>query len=379
MPRSMVPYFLWRDGRPRWEPGPGARRLGMKGRDLKNEQGQWLSRGLAIAAADRLNQELAGRRAGTVPTTPQHSAPERTVAALHEAWLDSPKYARKRASTQRDYRNKARVFVGDFGAEHVAALQHHDLYAWWEELYRERGHAQANGVLAVARLMLSYAVKKGWRSDNPAKSLELETVPPRVVVWTAGECEALVRTADAMGLVECADAIVLALHTGQRQGDVLALELQRVENGRSYFWQSKTGSRVAVPHTDQLAARLDGIRRRRAAPGVVSLATARRIVLRADGGDYTADRLRKEFRLVREAIAGEHPDAPSKWFLDLRDTAITRLALAGCTVAEIRSITGHSLETVHQVLRHYLATDDRMAATAIDKLKAYMAEEGIAV
>ena len=53
--------------------------------------------------------------------------------------------------------------------------------------------------------------------------------------------------------------------------------------------------------------------------------------------------------------------------------------MAGCTVAEIRAISGHSLESVHQVLRHYLAQDEAMADTAIAKLQSWMQTEGIAV
>ena len=43
-------------------------------------------------------------------------------------------------------------------------------------------------------------------------------------------------------------------------------------------------------------------------------------------------------------------------FHDLRGTAVTRLALAGCTEAEIATITGHSLRDVRAILdTHYLA------------------------
>ena len=69
----------------------------------------------------------------------------------------------------------------------------------------------------------------------------------------------------------------------------------------------------------------------------------------------------------------------AKLFLDFRDTAITRLALAGCTVPQIRAITGHQMQTIHQVLEHYLAIDDRMAAAGITRLKTWMADEGIAL
>ena len=58
-------------------------------------------------------------------------------------------------------------------------------------------------------------------------------------------------------------------------------------------------------------------------------------------------------------------------FNDLRGTAVTRLALAGCTEAQVASITGHSLRDVRSILdSHYLHRDPAMAEAAIQKLEA---------
>jgi hypothetical protein len=57
-------------------------------------------------------------------------------------------------------------------------------------------------------------------------------------------------------------------------------------------------------------------------------------------------------------------------FNDLRGTAVTRLALAGCTEAEIATITGHSLRRVRSILdAHYLHRDPALADRAIAKLE----------
>jgi hypothetical protein len=57
-------------------------------------------------------------------------------------------------------------------------------------------------------------------------------------------------------------------------------------------------------------------------------------------------------------------------FNDLRGTAVTRLALVGCTEAEIVSITGHNLNDVRSILdAHYLHRDPELARTAINKLE----------
>jgi hypothetical protein len=57
-------------------------------------------------------------------------------------------------------------------------------------------------------------------------------------------------------------------------------------------------------------------------------------------------------------------------FHDLRGTAVTRLALAGCTEAEIATITGLSLRSVRAILdTHYLARDPALGDAAIMKLE----------
>lgn len=378
---NQVRYFKWRDGRPRWEPGPKLRRLGCKGRDLKSVDGHWLDRAAALAAAERLNQKTdeaiaTSMRSGRKPRGPKRHA--QSCEALWATYSASPRFARLAEKTRRDYAIKARVFLEVFGTHPVRAVDQPLLYRWWEKLYVARGHAMANGVLAVVRVAFSHARRIGWRADNPALHLGLETVAPRCVVWSPSELAHVIATADRLGFAGVADAVVVALHTAQRQGDVLALELAQLEAGRCLFRQSKTGARVAVPHTGPLAERLAMIRARQGAAGIVDLALARRVILDR-GQPYAVNRFRKHWQIVRATAAETMPSIGDKLFLDLRDTAITRLALAGCTVPEIRAISGHSLETVHQVLVHYLALDDRLAASAITRLKAWMDEEGIAV
>ena len=56
--------------------------------------------------------------------------------------------------------------------------------------------------------------------------------------------------------------------------------------------------------------------------------------------------------------------------IDLRGTAVTRLALAGCSESEIATISGHSLRDVRSILdSHYLHRDPALAESAIRKLE----------
>jgi integrase len=302
---------------------------------------------------------------------------------LFERFWASADFCRLATKTRADYQDKARVFLDSgFAERHVRAVTKPVMYGFWEEVYAARGHSMANGVLAVVRRVFSYGELIGWLpgNSNPALRLGRPLVEARVVVWTPAEIARLVELADATGVPSVGDAVVIALHTGQRQGDVLRLELTGADSGYARFHVRKTGTRVSVPFTPQLEARLAAIRSRRAVVPVPNLYTLNMVVLsERTGQEYDSNSFGKAFRPLRATAAKEFPGLERKWFADLRDTAITRLALAGCTVPQIRAITGHSLDTVHSVLKHYLALDERSAEAGIDRLKAWMVKEGIAV
>lgn len=88
----------------------------------------------------------------------------------------------------------------------------------------------------------------------------------------------------------------------------------------------------------RLEERIVAIRASRGAGHIVDLTLARRVVLHHAGRTLDSSSLGKGFRAVRCRVATDMPDVAEKQFLDLRDTAVTRLALAGCTVPEIRAI-----------------------------------------
>ena len=185
-----------------------------------------------------------------------------------------------------------------------------------------------------------------------------------------------------MGDPEIGDAIVLALFTGQRQGDVLALEERAVEEGKIRFIQSKTGARVRVRALGPLVERLNSARMRRltlqmklqADNSAKKVATT--VVVDSHSGEtFRPDTFRHRFARLREQAAKTTPTLSDLLFLDLRDTAVTWLANAGCTVPEIAAITGHSLQTVHAILKHYLELNEEQADSAMDKLENWLGEK----
>lgn len=377
-----VPYLKWRNGRPRWEPGPRLRERGWKGRDLKAESGAWLPLDQAIQAAQDLNADVAVWRAGggqrRRPPAPRKTA--RTCQHLYELWSsdDNPDFTLLAANTRVDYTSKIGVFLDAFGDAPVASLGPAALKGFWRRVYRERGHAMANAVMRVARAMLSDAVAREWRADNPAFKLKLKGTAPRQVLWLPAEVAAGVAAADALGLASIGDYIVTALHSGQRQSDVLDLPVRLFDETRIRLSQFKTRARIDAPMTPALLDRVAAIKTRRWT-GATVVDFGQPIILREDGARYDRYSLGKAFRRVRAKAAETAPGILDKTLQDLRDTSVTRLALADCTLPEIAAITGHSLVSITRIMRHYLVLQPAMADAAIAKLTAWMTRERIAL
>jgi Phage integrase family len=124
--------------------------------------------------------------------------------------------------------------------------------------------------------------------------------------------------------------LLLALWTGQRQGDLLRLPWSAYEGTHIRLRQSKTGKPVPpILVVTPLKAALDSAAKRSPI-----------ILTNSEGKPLTSDGFRASWRKAC-AAAGVRDVT----FHDLRGTAVTRLALFGATVSEIANITGHRCAT----------------------------------
>jgi integrase len=171
-------------------------------------------------------------------------------------------------------------------------------------------------------------------------------------IWSVKDEIAFMQAAPAhIGL-----AFMLALWTGQRQGDLLRLPWSAYDGVRIRLRQRKTNARVEIPVGKPLKALLD----QNSKNAVTILATTRNTA-------WTEAGFRASWRKACRKAGIE-----DLTFHDLRGTAVTRLALAGCSVPEIASITGHSLKQVTAILdAHYLSRDSELGKAAIRKLEAH--------
>ena len=157
-------------------------------------------------------------------------------------------------------------------------------------------------------------------------------------------------------------ALLLGLWTGQRQGDLLRLRWSAFDGTHIRLRQRKTAAYVLVPVGRPLRKMLNAAKAKLSHEVDEELLT---ILVNSNGAPWTTDGFRNSWRK-----ACKNAGVAGVTFHDLRGTAITRLAIAGCTVPEIATITGHTLQDVAAILdRHYLNPDSQLADNAIRKLE----------
>jgi len=231
----------------------------------------------------------------------------------------------------------------------------------WRDKLASSSRRQADYAWVVLALVLSWALNRGLISANPCeKGGRLYSASRADKVWSPQ---------DEANFVEKGPAhlhlpLLLALWTGQRQGDLLRLPWSAYDGTHIRLRQSKSvrahrsrgGIRVVIPVGAPLKAALEAAAKSKKSP---------LILVNSEGKPWTADGFRSSWRKAC-AAAG----VVGVTFHDLRGTAVTRLALAGCTEAEIATITGHSLRDVRTILdSHYLSRDPALAESAIRKLE----------
>jgi integrase len=226
------------------------------------------------------------------------------------------------------------------------------IFKEWRERLAVTSRRQADYAWTVLARILSWGKDRGLVTVNPCeKGGRLYRGSRAEKIWTAEDEAAFLKHAPAHLHLP----LLLALWTGQRQGDLLRLTWSAYDGTHIRLRQGKTGARVVVKVGAPLKAALDATSK-----------DSPVILLNSDGTPWTPDGFRASW-----SKACERAGVIGVTFHDLRGTAVTRLALAGCTEAEIATITGLSLRSVRAILdTHYLSRDPVLGDSAITKLES---------
>lgn len=286
---------------------------------------------------------------------PKHYAG--TVQALINAYTTSSDFLGLADATRAGYLRRLPKIEAAWGDLPQRALTdprvRGDMLEWRDGLAL-KAPREADYHMAILARVFSWALHRGRITCNPVER------PGRVWrgsraehVWGDDEIAAFLAAAPRQMRLP----FLLALHTGQREGNVLRLTWAAYDGASIRLKQTKTGRRVNIPASLALKAELDATPRK-----------AVTMCLNSRGEPWTMDGFRATWRKHR-------PDGLT--FHDLRGTAVTRLAVAGCSTPEIAAITGHSLKSVDLILdKHYLHRDQRLSESAMIKMEKHDSRTG---
>ncbi|MBH9537483.1 tyrosine-type recombinase/integrase [Novosphingopyxis sp. YJ-S2-01] len=267
-----------------------------------------------------------------------------TIAELIDDYEASGVFSDLSVGTQKAYRANLKRVNKELGEFVVDDLKRSDVQVVIDNTVM--GAASHNGFLAVLGVIYTFARKRGKTNLEPTKDFakrktgEYESWPEHIL--EAGLIAKKARTRLA---------ITLLYYTGQRIGDVCKMRWTDIRDDAVYVVQQKTSKKLRIPLMAALRAELD----RTPKTGLTILTNYR-------GGPLSPQRPRKELKEFTAEFG--RPDLVPH---GLRKNAVISLLEAGCTIAEVASITGQT----YKVVEHYARQVDqaRLGDAAIFKFE----------
>lgn len=277
-----------------------------------------------------------------------------SLDAMLTAWQGSPEWRALAETTRQNYTIYLRglTTLGRFPA---AGIKRRSIIGLRNAIAETRGNGAATGFVRAASAAFAWGMDNDWLEHNPAgrlKPLARGTLP----AWTEDVLDAaLAKLAEPYRR-----AILLAVHTGQRRGDLIALPWSAYDGQRIRLTQEKTEAPLVLPVHRELKAALDAWRAEWEA------GDRRRLTILASprGLPWTAQHFSRDMgRVVQELGLGRFTPH------GLRKLCAIRLAEAGCTAHQIAAICGwRSLSMVQHYTR--AASQEDMASAAVIRLEA---------
>lgn len=267
-----------------------------------------------------------------------------TVAAVISEYKNSADFTELSKKSQTDYSHHLDHINRKWGDLKITSIKKGIVKAYRDSLKEKP--ATANYRMAVLRRLMSFAEDMEYILINPARK------PKRMQVgtweaWTEDQIE-LMKTTKKKGLKT---ALYLALYTGQRQADDLAMTWAREKENRIQVKQQKTGTYLSIPIHSALKEYLSTLDKK-----------CITMICRDDNIPYKQNHFKHDWKaeMDRLGIIGVV-------FHGLRKNATNSLLEAGCTEHEVSSITGMS----PQMVRHYAkrVNQSKLADSAMEKLE----------
>lgn len=304
--------------------------------------------------------------------------------------------------TQAEYRTYLRLFAEKFGHIYWHKLSPGAVRAWLVQRAKLGGASGAHALYRTARAFLG-KIRLCYEDvdhpgvvpehANPLVSLSLSLPQSQIRVWPRAAVDAFVDLADRAGHPSIGDAIVIMSWLGVRRLDWLPWGADTFDRDILAFRQKKTDIPVVLPWSmvPALVDRVTEAKRRRDSQAVA----ATTFFHDAHGRPWkSAAAFRQQFNRLRDELERQHPTFPTRYYVGLvpgdplsiptseltmrtmRHTCVTLNHDAGISRELIGSITGHSPESIDEVIAHYMARTADQAEAALNQRLVYERNPG---
>lgn len=272
-----------------------------------------------------------------------------SLDALLAGYRRSPEWAALAAHTRQVYAIYHRPLdrIGQLPARSLTRRMILDIR---DAIALKRGPGAATGFIRSVKAALSWGADRGIIDQSPATGIK-GVAGQHLPAWTEAALAAAMQ-----GLPEAFRRVaVLAVHTGQRRGDLIALTWAAYDGRVIRLRQQKTRRQLTIPVHQDLKAELDAWK--------AEVRSATTILTSPRGIPWTAQHLSREMtaemaklKLGRFTVHG------------LRKLAAVRLAEARCTMHEICAILGWKSLSMAQLYTDS-ADQESLAQAAIAQLE----------
>lgn len=284
------------------------------------------------AALNEIQQEFADDAAV--------KAVAKSWEALVQHYRATPRYRKLAHATRRSYERSMLKLLDGNAQKDVRSTTRRGVRA----LHEKYSHtpAEADRLVVVIRILMNFArVELEWLDKNPADGIKLHGTQQEREPWPAAAQRSFENACRNLGEQDALTIFMLGVGTGQRSGDLCKMEWSHYDGQYISVRQEKTKARIDVFCPSRLREYLDALPRRGAF-----------ILAKNATEPITYDSLQKIVKRIREATS-----IPDKYTMHgWRYVAAVELAEAGCSDAEIASVTGHSTQ---EMVRKYREKADQ--------------------
>lgn len=215
--------------------------------------------------------------------------------------------------------------------------------------------SMADKVVGALRQLFKFGIPREYLDTNPAENIpNLHESGEGYIPWPQAVIEDVTDEANPMLRL----AVFMHLYTGQRIQDVTKMQWSHVKGNKiEVASQAKTGHRLLIPLHPVLADEINRVEK-----------NSIYILYGRYRQPFTQDALRDRLKVVLRALElyTQNEDANDEYhyhFHGLRKNAVNALLEAGCSHAQVSSITGQTLATI----QHYAArlNREKLAGEAI--------------